>query len=61
VKVLSRSGRFDRKAMAGAMVEIRLAGCASMAVKRYRPDKSAAEADTIDDLRALHSPSSSPR
>jgi DNA ligase 1 len=31
-------------------------------VKRYRPDKSAAEADTIDDLRELlHSPSSSPR
>jgi hypothetical protein len=22
-------------------------------VKRYRPDKSSAEADTIDDLRAL--------
>ncbi len=31
-------------------------------VKRYRPDKSAAEADTIDDLRELlHSPSSSLR
>jgi DNA ligase 1 len=31
-------------------------------VKRYRPDKSAAEADTIDELRELlHSPSSSPR
>jgi DNA ligase 1 len=27
-------------------------------VKRYRPDKSAAEADTIDDLRALLAPSS---
>ena len=26
-------------------------------VKRYRPDKSAAEADTIDDLRALLAPS----
>ena len=25
-------------------------------VKRYRPDKSAAEADTIDDLRALVGP-----
>jgi DNA ligase 1 len=31
-------------------------------VKRYRPDKSAAEADTIDDLRELlHSPGTSPR
>jgi DNA ligase 1 len=31
-------------------------------VKRYRPDKSAAEADTIDDLRALlQAPGSSPR
>ena len=31
-------------------------------VKRYRPDKSAAEADTIDDLRELlHSPSPAPR
>jgi hypothetical protein len=27
-------------------------------VKRYRPDKSAAEADTIDDLRALLAPRS---
>jgi DNA ligase-1 len=31
-------------------------------VKRYRPDKSAAEADTIDDLRELlHSPGPAPR
>jgi DNA ligase 1 len=31
-------------------------------VKRYRPDKSAAEADTIDDLRELlRSPSPAPR
>jgi hypothetical protein len=53
VKVLSRSGRFGGKAMAGAMVEVRLAGFASMVVKRYRPDKRAEEADAIDDLRAL--------
>ena len=29
-------------------------------VKRYRPDKRAADADTIDEVRAIHAPSIGP-
>jgi len=43
-------------ALDGVQASTRYAGGVALRfarVKRYRPDKSAGEADTIDDLRAL--------
>jgi DNA ligase 1 len=56
IAVLVRPELVVEIALDGVQVSTRYAGGVALRfarVKRYRPDKSAAEADTIDDLRAL--------
>jgi DNA ligase-1 len=56
IAVLARPELVVEVALDGVQASTRYAGGVALRfarVKRYRPDKSAAEADTIDDLRAL--------
>ena len=62
IAVLVRPELVIEIALDGVQSSTRYAGGVALRfarVKRYRPDKSAAEADTIDDLRALLAPSPS--
>jgi DNA ligase-1 len=62
IAVLVRPELVVEIALDGVQSSTRYAGGVALRfarVKRYRPDKSAAEADTIDDLRALLAPSPS--
>src|SRR5919106_17688 len=65
IAVFARPELVAEVALDGVQSSTRYAGGVALRfarVKRYRPDKRAEEADTIDDLRALlHSPSTSPR
>jgi DNA ligase-1 len=56
IAVLARPELVVEVALDGVQSSTRYAGGVALRfarVKRYRPDKTAAEADTIDDLRAL--------